>query len=119
MLPWKHHTHQITINLISLSIIAIFLKAVLNITGTLFIMVQYNAKKSVVSEFAWKLGFSQTHGLIKLINYLYTSKTVPQSDFSGPFSRRQSWKSKFPSKFIFNSISTDLLHQKLEQRIPI
>ena len=78
MLPWKQHAHQVTINLISLSITVIFLKAVLNIAGTLFIMVQYNAEMCVVSGFAWKLGFSQTHGSIKLINYLYTSKTVPQ-----------------------------------------
>ena len=85
MLPWKHHAHQITINQISLSITVIFLKAVLNIVGTLFIMVQYNAKKNVAYGFAWKLGFSQTYGPIKLINYLYTSKTVPQRDFSGPF----------------------------------
>ena len=77
MLPWKQHAHQVTINLISLSIAVIFLKAVLNIAGTLFVMVQYNAEMCVVSGFAWKLGFSQTNGSIKLINNLYTSKTVP------------------------------------------
>ena len=111
MLPWKQHAHQVTINLISLSITVIFLKAVLNIAGSRFIMVQYNAEMYLVSGFAWKLSFSQTHGSIKLINYLCTSKAVPQSDFSGPFSSRRSWKSKFPSIFIFNSTSTDLLHQ--------
>ena len=62
MLPWKQHAHQVTINLISLSITVIFLKAVLNIADTLFIMVQYNAEMCVASGFAWKLGFSQTHG---------------------------------------------------------
>ena len=111
ILPWKQHAHQATINLISLSITVIFLKAVLNIAGTLFIMIQYNAEMCVVSGFAWKLGFSQMHGSIKLINYLCTSKTVPENEFSGPFSSRRSWKSKFPSRFIFNSTSTDLLHQ--------
>ena len=99
------------INLISLSISAIFYKAVLNIIGTRFIIALYNAKKNVVSGLNWKLGFSQMHGPIKLINHLYTSKTVPQSDFSGPFPRRRSWKSKFPVRFIFNSTSTDFLHQ--------
>ena len=44
MLPWKHRANQITINLSSLSITVIFLKAVLNIVGALF-MIQYNAKK--------------------------------------------------------------------------
>ena len=73
------------INLISLTISAIFYKAVLNIIGTRLIMALYNAKKNVVSGLNWKLGFSQMHGPIKLINHLYTSKTVPQSDFSGPF----------------------------------
>ena len=111
MLPWKQHAHQVTINLISLSNTVIFLKAVLNIAGTLFIMIEYNAEMCVVSAFAWKLGFSQTHGSIKLINYLCTSKTVPQNDFSGPFLPRRSWRFKFPSRFIFNSTSTDLLHQ--------
>ena len=66
-----YHAHRRTINQISLFITVIFL---LNIAGTLFIMVQYNAEMCVVSGFAWKLGFSQTHGPIKLINYLYTSK---------------------------------------------
>ena len=99
------------INLISLSFSAIFYKAVLNITGTLFIMEQYNAKKNVVSGLNWKLGLSQTHGPIKLINHLNTNKMVPQSDFSGPFPRHRSWKSKFPVRFIFNSTSIDLLHQ--------
>ena len=76
MLPWKQYAHQVTINLLSLSITVIFLKAVLNIAGPLIIMIQYNAEMCVVSGFAWKLGFSQTHGSIKLINYLCTSKTV-------------------------------------------
>ena len=65
MLRWKRHAHQVTINLISLSITVMFLKAVLNIAGTLFIMIQYNAEICVVSGFAWKLVFSQTHGLDK------------------------------------------------------
>ena len=63
-------------------------------------MIQYNAEMCVVSGFAWRLGFSPTHGLIKLINYLCTSKTVPQNEFSGPFLPRRSWKSKFPHIYI-------------------
>ena len=80
MLSWKQHAHQVIINLISLSITVIFLKAVLNIAGTLFIMVRYNAEMCVVYGFAWKLGFSQTHVSIRLINYLYKRKTVYTSE---------------------------------------
>ena len=64
MLPWKHHAHQVLINLNSQSITVVFLKAMLNIAGTCtcFVMVQYNAEMCIVSGFAWKLGFSQAHG---------------------------------------------------------
>ena len=88
MLSWKHHAHQVIINLISLSITVIFLKAVLNIAGTLFIIVRYNAEMCVVYGFAWKVGFSQTHVSVTLINYLYiyeengTSERLQRSVFA-------------------------------------
>ena len=90
MLPWKRHAHQITINVISLSITVIFLKAVLNIARTLFIMVHYNAKKNVVSgicletRFLTDVRFDKPHKLL-----VYESKTVPQRSYrpSSPITR--------------------------------